>query len=77
MLIPIVVSVGVGDGVLLSPLGVCPWAGDLMMMGVFNETRETVLMVLSGPLRRMAVLLRVGSASALELGENGFCTIRT
>ena len=71
MLIPIEVSVGVGDGILLSPFGVCPWAGDLTLMGVFSETRETVLMELSGPLRRMAVLLRVGSVMALELGENG------
>ena len=71
MLIPIVVSVGVGDGILLSPLGVCPWAGDLMMMGVFNVTRETVLMELSEPVRRMAVLFRVGSVIALRFGECG------
>ena len=64
-------SVGVGDGILLSSLGVCSWTGVLMMLGVSNETRETVLMKLSGPVHRMAVLFRVGSVTALRFGESG------
>ena len=77
MLVPIIVSVGVGDGMLLSRSGVCPWAGDLTMVGVFDVIRETVLIALSEPVRRMAVFLCVGTVTALRFGESGFCTTRT
>ena len=70
MLNPSVVFVGVGDGVLFL-LVVCPWAGSLTMVGVFNWTRETVVMSLSEPARRMDVLFCAGSVTALRFNESG------
>ena len=45
------------------------------MMGVFNETRESVLMELSELVRWMAVFLHLGSAKRPRFGKEGdICT---
>ena len=77
MLSPIVVSVPAGDGIALSLFGVCPSVGDLMVVWVFNENRETVLIELSEAERRMAILFFVDSVTVIHIGVCWVCTTRT
>ena len=82
VLVPVEVLVleGVCVGALLSPFGVCPWAGGLTLnptlKGVFTKTCETVVMELSVPLRQVAVFLRVGAVMA-EFCGGRFCVVRS